>query len=834
MFLCNGCEKVLYAFAMHIDYEGLVLETEADVEQKVIFPLLTGPTYLEIPGARIKAKGYLAPTPLNKKAGQTSGSYPDFSVWYRSFPCLIIEAKSPEVSAETGYIEAQLYAQFLNQRYPTGLNPAHFVLATNGIEILAGYSDAEPLIAGRVADLAAQTQFLTALQAFCDDRILDLYAIKCLSQARRGRATFPYNLSGGHAALRTTLRPNEFAAPLAPLLQRYFSSSRETNIREIVERAYVSSDEVTEYDKILESLLKERVSSRRNSGVIEQLHPERSGEDTLKKTIAEFAKESRETGHLQLIQGSVGSGKSLFMERYRQQLQPESAKAVTKWATIDFNNAPVSLVNAEDWLCQTFIDSFQQENSDFDMGAASVIRGIFSRNIQRRKAVYAEFERSSAARAAEARAVDLAKWQDNFQETARGIAEYILGSRNEVLVVVMDNVDRLDLQNQLAAFQLTLWFMQLTKAFVILQMRDETYERFKDKPPLDAYRTGVIFHISPPRFIDVAKRRLELSIESLSDEPDSDRFYEIESGLRIRYTKQDLISYLRKLYNGLFDRRRNISRVLESLAGKDVRRALSMFVSIITSGHLSATAIASNTVGGGEFQLKEHTILKILMRTNHRLFAEGDFVQNIFSYDDTCEKPDNFLLIEILFYLFQNRKRVGSLGLEGYFSCYEVIDTLQMLGYVPGDVLLGLNRLVKAELIITDRMNSTGVSIEDSVKILAAGWVHLRILSGRFEYVWGVLSSTPIAHLDLAQQIAELVRIELERGEVNYFQKTRAVDAFLRYLWEERSQTKTPFSDSIETGADYVIGHIREALEQAKNPSKVREFEPDALDLDSL
>jgi type I site-specific restriction endonuclease len=113
---------------MHIDHDGMVLESESDVEQKLIMPLLTGPAYLNIPESKIKTKQYLAPTEFNKKAGQTSGHYPDYSIWFRSFPCLIVEAKSPEVSAESGYREAQLYAQFLNQHYQTGINPAHFVL----------------------------------------------------------------------------------------------------------------------------------------------------------------------------------------------------------------------------------------------------------------------------------------------------------------------------------------------------------------------------------------------------------------------------------------------------------------------------------------------------------------------------------------------------------------------------------------------------------------------------------------------------------------------------------------------------------------------------------
>src|SRR4029077_16423476 len=133
-----------------------------------------------------------------------------------------------------------------------------------------------------------------------------------------------------------------------------------------------------------------------------------------------------------------------------------------------------------------------------DMTSDSVIHGVFSRNIQRRRTVYKDLEKASPEQAAIKKANDLAQWLDDPVETARGIAEYVLGSRQEILIVVMDNVDRLDLKNQLKSFQLALWFMQQTRCFVILQMRDETYERYKDQPPLDTFRTGIIFHISPP------------------------------------------------------------------------------------------------------------------------------------------------------------------------------------------------------------------------------------------------------------------------------------------------------------------------------------------------
>ena len=72
---------------MHIDHDALVLQNEADVELKIIAPLLQGPAYLDIPERAIKPKQYLASTPFSREAGQTSGSYPDYTVWFHSFPC---------------------------------------------------------------------------------------------------------------------------------------------------------------------------------------------------------------------------------------------------------------------------------------------------------------------------------------------------------------------------------------------------------------------------------------------------------------------------------------------------------------------------------------------------------------------------------------------------------------------------------------------------------------------------------------------------------------------------------------------------------------------------
>jgi len=443
------------------------------------------------------------------------------------------------------------------------------------------------------------------------------------------------------------------------------------------------------------------------------------------------------------------------------------------------------------------------------------LKGVFSRNIQRRKSGYEALGKGSANEEEVARAKDILEWQRDPKELARGIADYVLGSRREIMVVVMDNVDRLDLGEQLNAFSLTLSFMAETKSFVVLQMRDETYERFKDKPPLDTFRSGIIFHISPPRFINVVKKRLELSLEYLSAQAKEIQTYTLESGMRITYPKSELGGFLNELYLELFGRRHNVPRVLEALAGWDVRRALEMFVSIITSGHLSEITITSNVMGAKTYPIREHNILKILMRTDYRFASDhSGVITNVLRFDLDWQKPDNFLLCELLFFLASNRKRVGQIGLEGYWTCRHVAEQLELLGYISEDTLSALNYLLRRQLISADHLNFRKVDFNDSVKIAASGFMHLRFLPARLEYLYGVLPTTPFSDTHDAQRIAEFVKRENARGQIPLRDKAYAVEVLYKYLFEQYKviRGKQPFAPQ-ETGASLVLRQIENALQ---------------------
>jgi hypothetical protein len=100
------------------------LTTESDVEQKLVYPFLVHPSFLELPHEWVRTKEYMEPTEIEKRAGKRAGYIPDYSVWRTGFPLLIAEAKRPDEPVEKALHEAHMYAARINARYPPDVNPS--------------------------------------------------------------------------------------------------------------------------------------------------------------------------------------------------------------------------------------------------------------------------------------------------------------------------------------------------------------------------------------------------------------------------------------------------------------------------------------------------------------------------------------------------------------------------------------------------------------------------------------------------------------------------------------------------------------------------------------
>ena len=316
----------------------------------------------------------------------------------------------------------------------------------------------------------------------------------------------------------------------------------------------------------------------------------------------------------------------------------------------------------------------------------------------------------------------------------------------------------------------------------------------------------------------VVRRRLELSLQYLAARAENTQTYALPSGARITIPTNRLGQFLQELYVELFERRRNIARIMESLAGKDVRRALDMFVSIITSGHLGEDQITSQVRGGGQIQITEQNLLKILMRTDYQLFSDrSGFISNIFSFENEWNRPSNFLLIEILFFLASSRKRAGQIGIEGYFTVQYICQLMQKMGYDPEDTAMAVTMALSRYLIDADHMGNVSVSLSDSVKISASGFIHLRTLVERLEYIYGILATTRVTDEKVLTTIGEATQRELRLGDLSPRSKVQVVETFRDYLLKQATALAkaagTTFDISDRSfGAAYVLRAIDAAI----------------------
>ncbi len=808
-------------------------ETEGDVEAKVILPLLTSSELLSIPRANIKSKEYLRPKDIGKGAAKRSGYFPDFSVYVNALPVCIVEAKSPSNSAEIGYGEACLYAHEINKGFGSGTNPCQIVISTNGVDLLAGFWDAEAAITCKISDIVAGSEVLARLREIANYSFLSSIANQTSAKIRLDKFKRPFNQGEGPSLVNSKVGSNSFAADLSPILRRYFTSHGQQEAAEIWERAYISSSEVTTYDKALESFLKDRISTAKSSGK-KLLTPTRTRESSLESVIRKYDNDRPAEGTLQLVTGSVGAGKSLFVRRYKEFLQPPEISKKSHWAFLNFNDAPPKLENSRSWVCEEFVRSIIQEGAPIDLDDAHDQERIFSSNIKNRQAYYDRMNKIGDRRGDLEFARDIEQWRYDPEISTIAISRYLHGDRGENLVVVFDNVDRRSASEQLECFQLALWFMAKTRALVILAMRDVTYELHRNEPPLDTYKSGTVFHISPPRFIDVVRRRLELSLEAMEKEAPAQVSYSIASGAQIRYDGKQASQFLRTVYSEIFERPRNIARVIEALAARNVRQSLDMFMSILTSGHMPEDVLTKIALGHEFAGLNEFTLIKILMRGDGRFFTDtSGFIANIFYCDSTWKRPSNFICVEILFWLIGMRKVKGDNGHMGYFSVSRICNELEKLGFVADDVYSACRFLVSKSLIEPDTLSQADLDRADCIKVTASGFIHMRVLSERLEYLSSILPTTAINSTPFASQIFDSMTTENRTGFLTVARRVTLVTELASYLSEQRAvlMRHDGYAALDKSGASYIIGHIASAIDSATQASKVsRPVQLDFLD----
>jgi hypothetical protein len=505
------------------------------------------------------------------------------------------------------------------------------------------------------------------------------------------------------------------------------------------------------------------------------------------------------TGRVQLLVGGVGSGKSLFMKRFYRRTLPTITDLANKtmWAFINFNAEYLGPEEIRDAVLTGFIDSLC-ENNGLSFQTHEELEKLFHAELYQWDKGPIKLE-TNKDRYNHERYLYLTGLAKDKVQMARAISRTYAGEKRIGLVVVFDNVDKRSRDVQLAIFEAAQWFKDLTRALVVVNLRDTTYIAHRDEKPLDAFKNAVNFYIRSPRFSLMIKKRLEIVLENIQQDDELSKLqtFTLESGAQVTYASNRLGEFLMSIYLSLFDRRTaHIGATFEALVAKDARSALGMFADIIASPHIPTSQIGSAAAAGAIGRMEEDRIIRALMRGRFRMFNnKGNYVRNILSSVPKATRPSNFLYADLLEFLIRHRKEKVDFSVEGYASCRTLVNRMGQIGYDEEDSFAALCQLAEWNLVQPESLITTKLTLDDPVQVHASGFIHMRYFLKRPEYIMGISADMNYSSYEITQEAARVWGNRTEPGFRLRQQMTRRVADYLKAEYDRRCRRHAFYGD---------------------------------------
>lgn len=730
------------------------LQNESDVEQKFLYQFLTEqhPIGLSLPSSVIQTKANLRRFSVGKGA-ESKLYYPDYVIVILGLPLVVLEAKSPNESVEEGYRQARLYAHELNALYQTEFNPVKFVIASNGVELWYGNVDEnQPVGKVLVAELGAYSHHIAAIQEAASWKVLYEYSKKLTTTIRPDGLFKARRLVGGVGLQNEEVGQNTFGATLTTTISSIFNPSTRTERAFIAKNGYIASRRRERYvDPIDRVIRAARPPSETDAKLLE---------DTSKPK--ELIDRLQDRGALEhkvlLLIGSVGSGKTTFVDYLQEVALPKDLVDTTIWCRIDMNSAPVAPNEIYEWLRSALIDSCRATGPTEDFDDLETLKKIYSVEINKFNKGVGKLYLSDTNLYNIKLAEHIESVQGDRHVAAQAHIRYCCGDKGKLCIIALDNCDKKTRDEQLLMFEAAQWLQREFRALVILPLRDETYDNHRLQPPLDTALKDMVFRIEPPLFQHILISRVKLAMKQMSRASVSKLHFSLPNGMSVEYPQSDQAYYLTSIVKSLFEHDRFVRRMIVGLSGRNMRVALEIFLEFCNSAHIGEDQIFKIRQSEGRHTLPLHQVATVLMRMNRR-FYDGDhsYVKNLFAANRDDARPSFFCRYMILRWLRQKFSASGTGGLKGYYRKGEVKQELMAYGLSPDILDREFNYLLGSSCVLAEHLRIDSVVDDDLVRIGPAGFVHLDLI-GNVSYLAAVAEDTYFSDRLQAERIAGRIK----------------------------------------------------------------------------
>ncbi|TPL86428.1 S1 RNA-binding domain-containing protein [Mesorhizobium sp. B2-3-13] len=744
--------------------ELAILKTESDVEQKFLYPLMIGeaPSGLSYDRAEIQTKANIRKLPIGKGDKQKL-YFPDYIVTRGGLPLLVAEAKAPGMDLDEAFREARLYAAELNSLFPSGIQPASRIIATDGTRLYAGaYDQAKPQIVLDHASIEVYHSDFAALVRVFGREALEVAFSQILPSVRPKRFWKPRKQVGGVAFQREEIGMNSFGATLSADFSHIFNPISLADRTFIAKNGYISSKRRERYIDPIDKVI--RASTPPSEARSKTL------DDTTQPT--EIIKVLRSDRSLErqvlLIVGSAGAGKTSFVDHLREVALPTDIKKKTVWLHLNMNTAPISRQEIYDWLRSELISQCKDSDTSIDYDDLDAIKSVHAVEVnQFRKGVGRLYEGDQNTYNIKL-ADHIQSILTNKHTVAQNHAAYCSTNRGKLLVIVLDNCDKRLRDEQLLMFEAAQWIQKEFRALVVLPIREETYDNHQDEAPLDTALKDLVFRIEPPLFHKILQSRVQLAMRSVKAGGKKMLRYELPNGMHVDYPSSDQSHYLSSILRSVFEHDMHVRRLIVGLAGRNMRRAMEIFLEFCTSGHIEEDHILKMVQSEGQYVLPLSLVTTVLLRTNLRFYdSDRAYLKNLYAASELDQRPSFFARLLILKLLDEKSNIFGPQRLKGYVHVSQIRSELSRYGVEQQVFFRELEALARGFCVLSEDFRTTELTDDDLVALAPAGRVHLQICTDVY-YLAAVAEDTWFEDLASADAIA----LRIKDGGQQYLPRT--------------------------------------------------------------
>lgn len=489
-----------------------------------------------------------------------------------------------------------------------------------------------------------------------------------------------------------------------------------------------------------------------------------------------------------LLIGSVGVGKSTFLQRFRKVLAQDIIDKNGIWVYLNFKHysdtgdildrfifsqieealsTDYSALGLDEW---TFIK--QAYHVDYEKYKKGVLSPLFKNNPEKFEEKFGEIVHNSIH-------------EDNQQHIIK-ILTSASKRLSKSIFLVFDNADQLNPEIQNKIFLAAQKLAEKLSCFALIAMREESYWKNRSAGPLNAFHTTA-YHVQSPTLIQVLSKRFQYTKELIQSNI-------IEAFGDFNVTNDELLEVFNRLVQTLLGHDTAYIKFIEAISVGDIRRALDLIATFMISGHTNIEALLKDVrrEKPKDIVIPFHEFLNAIILKDYEIYAEiNSDVINLFSLTGSMD-ASNFNIIAVLGRILHAQNiRTSDLGV-GYILIEEVINDCHSVGIHPDTSVTIMNILNSRRLIETETTIKESLEKSKYVRITVSGKYYLEELARLFGYLDLVILETPICNnsrfIKLKEINDSIKLITGDDGNSRYYRVEKRLELceeFIVYLEEE-------------------------------------------------